>query len=391
MLDQLPDKLLIVDDEPEIGRTLKQFLDDEGYTSLFVSSGSAALDILENDNSYTIALLDIKMPGIDGVTVLKRLKERGSEVAVIMMSGHGSEDLAVACMKDGAEDYISKPFSFEDLLQRIDRTITHRWERIEKKRLEQEKEDFILMLSHDMKNPLTAAIGSIDIISEGCLGTINAEQKEYLHSAIDSCNEVVTMIDNLLDIRKFEAGKLQIKIKPCNPQELISKIVSRYARQTILDGIELTADIDVGSSETAIDESSLSRVLGNLLGNAIKFTPEGGRIIVSCRSVTGSSAQELRTPSYVSTPPDFFENRCFIRLSVRDTGNGIASDELDRIFDRFTQFARKTENKRVGAGLGLTYCKLAIENFQGIIWAESEPEQWSEFIILLPCCSCSGN
>ena len=122
--------------------------------------------------------------------------------------------------------------------------MTHRRERIEKRQLQQEKEDFILMLSHDMKNPLTAVIGSIDIIREGCLGTVNEEQTEYLQSAIDSCNEVVTMIDNLLDIRKFEAGKIQMAIHPYNAHELISRVANQFARPARHDGIELSADLE---------------------------------------------------------------------------------------------------------------------------------------------------
>ncbi len=391
MLDPSLDRILIVDDEPEIGRVLKLFLDDEGYSSSLVTSGSEAMDMLEKSKDYTVVLLDIKMPGLDGVTVLKRLKEIGSDVAVIMMSGHGSEEMAVQCMRDGAEDYISKPFVFEDMLQRIERARTNRSERIEKRRLQQEKDDFILMLSHDMKNPLTAVIGSIDIIREGCLGPINEEQKDYLHSAIDSCREVVTMIDNLLDIRKFEAGKFQMAINTFNAQELIGKIAEQFTRPARHDGIELIVDIEPGTSEIAIDKSALTRVIGNLLGNSLKFTHEGGTITVSCRCIPGDRITELKIPSYLSIPPDFQKNNYFIRLSVHDTGNGIEPDELECIFDRFTQLTRKTGREQGGAGLGLAYCKLVINSFHGLIWAESEADQWSEFIILLPCCYFSSS
>lgn len=388
MLDKYTDKILIVDDEPDIGLVLKQFLDDEGYVSALVCSGSAALELLDSENKYTVVLLDIKMPGLDGVTVLKHLKDMGSNAAVIMMSGHGSEELAVECMRNGAEDYISKPFAFDDMHLRIERARSNRRERLEKQLLQQEKDDFILMLSHDMKNPLTAVIGSIDIIREGCLGAINEEQKEYLHSAIDSCNEVVTMIDNLLDIRKFEADMIQMEIRPHNAQELIEKIAQQFARPARHDGIELVLDIEPGVSTVAIDKRSFTRVLGNLLGNALKFTPEGGRITVASRCVTSAGLSEIKIPSYATIPPAFMDNDCFLRLSVHDTGNGIPESELERIFDRYTQLIRRTERERGGAGLGLAYCKLAINSFHGLIWAESTAEQWSEFIILLPCSSC---
>ncbi|MGB9079672.1 MAG: hybrid sensor histidine kinase/response regulator [Desulfuromonadaceae bacterium] len=387
MLAQSPDKILIVDDEQEIAQVLKQYLAAKGYAPSLASDGATALDMLVNEKDYTVVLLDINMPGLDGVTVLKRLKDEGCDTAVVMMSGHGCEELAVECMKNGAEDYISKPFTLEDMLQRIERARAHRRERIEKQQLQQEREDFILMLSHDMKNPLTAVIGSIDIIREEYLGAVNEEQKDYLQSAIDSCNEVVIMIDNLLDIKKFEAGKIQMEIHPYNAHELISKVANQFTRPARHDGIELSIDLEPGASEIAVDRNAFIRVLGNLLGNALKFTPEGGNITVSCRCIPGVEVPSLKIPVHATIPRDLLEKGCVIRLAVRDTGNGIPADELNRIFDRYTQFTRRTERERGGAGLGLAYCKLAIENFHGMIWAESEGGRGSEFVILLPCCS----
>lgn len=385
MLAQKLDKILIVDDEPEIAQALKLYLDDEGYATSLASNGQTALDMLLNAKDYMVALLDISMPGMDGLTVLKCLHDGGSNTAVIMMSGHGSEELAVECMRNGAEDYIAKPFALEDMLLRIERACVHRRERIEKRLLQQEREDFILMLSHDMKNPLTAVIGSIDIMREGCLGPVNDEQKEYLQSAIDSCNEVVVMIDNLLDIRKFEAGKIQMTVQPCNAHELIGKIANQFARPARHDGIELTVDLEPGCPEITVDKNSFTRVLGNLLGNALKFTPEGGKITVSCRHICGEEVRRAEIPTYAPIPPDFPEKGCFVKLTVSDTGNGIPTDELERIFDRYTQFTRKTGREGGGAGLGLAYCKLAIDSFHGMIWAESEAGEGSGFVILLPC------
>ena len=390
MLTHAHDKILIVDDEEDIGQALKMYLAGAGYAPSLTTDGAVALDMLLNEKDYTVVLLDINMPGLNGVTVLKRLQEAGSDAAVIMMSGHGSEELAVECMKNGAEDYISKPFALADMLQRIERARTHRRERTEKRQLQQEKEDFILMLSHDMKNPLTAVIGSIDIIREGCLGAINEEQTEYLQSAIDSCNEVVTMIDNLLDIRKFEAGKIQMAVHPCNAHELISRVTNQFTRPARHDGIELSVDLEPATSAIAVDKNSFTRVLGNLLGNALKFTPEGGKITVSCRCLSRNELHAV-VPDYVQPPPELLKNSCFVRIAVRDTGSGIPQDELDRIFDRYTQLTRRTERERGGAGLGLAYCKLAIESFHGMIWAECETGQGSEFVILLPCCPDSDN
>jgi signal transduction histidine kinase len=391
MSAKMSTKILIVDDETEIAQILEEYLENEGYKSSLASSGSEALDQLEKDKDYSVVLLDLNMPKIDGLTVLKHIRELYSDTAVIMMTGHGNEELAVECMRNGAEDYITKPFGLLDVLHRIERSSTHRQERLEKHQLQKEKEDFILMLSHDMKNPLTAAIGSIDIIREGCLGEVNEEQGEYLQSAIDSCNEVVVMIDNLLDIRKFEAGKDQLVIRYYNANELVEKIVSQFARLARHDGIELSVDVMPDASEILVDRNAFIRVLGNLITNALKFTLEGGKISVSSRHLTGEEIRTRTIPAYVPVPRDFLEAGHFNLFTVTDTGNGIPADELEPIFDRFTQFSRKSGRERGGAGLGLAYCKMAIEIFQGLIWAESENGQGSTFVILLPCSSKSGS
>lgn len=385
MFFQAPDKILIVDDEPEITASLKLFLEEEGYIAECAVDGKTALDSILNDNGFSLVLLDIGMPDLDGITVLKLLRDSNCDAAVIMMSGHGSEELAVECMKNGAEDYIVKPFALDGLLQRIERARNHRRALIEKRQLEQEKENFSLMLSHDMKNPMTAVIGSIDIIREGRLGPVNEEQVEYLQSAIDSCNEVVTMIDNLLDIRRFEAGKMPLSIMPCNLEEVVRKVTEQFGRTAKHDGIRLSLHFDKSVPDIALDQRAFVRILGNLLGNSLKFTPQGGDITVVCNCIENSDLHGTAIPRHVSIPQSLLNWPRLVKISVSDTGNGIPSQELERIFDRYAQSKSPTGRERGGTGLGLSFCKWAVESFGGIIWAESETGQGSKIVFLLPC------
>jgi len=319
------------------------------------------------------------------VDVLKRIRESGLDVAVIMMTAHGSEDLVVECMTSGAVDYISKPFSLDDTLQRVDRAVANRRMLLSKKRLEQEKEDFLYMLSHDLKNPITVVIGSIDIMREGRLGPVNTEQVEYLQSAIDSCNEVVAMIDNLLDVQRFETGRMPVVLRPHSPAAIAAAAVERFSKAAEYEGVELALETDGGTTEIAVDRNLMYRVFANLLVNAIKFTPEGGNIKVSCRCIRNGAAHRIRIPVHFIPPAGFANRHCFVRISVKDTGNGIPHEDLDHIFERYTQSHNAAGRERGGAGLGLAFCKLAVESFNGIIWAESEAGAGSEFIILLPC------
>jgi signal transduction histidine kinase len=379
-----PDRILIVDDEPDIAVILKLHLEDCGYTTDWAGDGEAAWNML-NTGSYSLALMDIRMPGMSGVELLNRISAAGLDTSVIMMTAHGSEDLAVECMKTGAFDYFTKPFSLDDMLQRVERAITLRRTLKDKKKLEQEKEEFFLMLSHDLKNPITAVIGAVDIMREGRLGPVNAEQEEYLQSAIDSCIEVVTMVDNLLDVQRFESGRMPITIRPCDPTEIAATAVKRFIRAAEHDGIELRLDVAESMPEIEVDRNAMGRVLANLLANAVKFTPEDGSITVSCRCIENNEAHNIRIPVYVRVPGSFSSRQCFVCISVKDSGNGIPAKDLGRIFERYTQSANATVREKGGAGLGLAFCKMAVESFNGIIWAESIQEEGSEFIILLPC------
>jgi signal transduction histidine kinase len=313
------------------------------------------------------------------------LRRHQPQLPVLLMTAHAAVERAVEAMRQGAFDYITKPFSPDDILRRVERALDNRRLAMEKKKLEQEKDDFFFMLSHDLKNPITAVIGTIDIMREGRLGPVNSEQVEYLQSAIDSCNEVVAMVDNLLDVQRFEAGRMPVVIRPCAPSEIASAAIERFRKAAEHDGIELFLDMEGDQTEVAVDRHLMNRVLANLLVNALKFTPQGGTITVSCRCVRNSEAQRIRIPVCFVPPAGFASRRCFIRISVKDTGHGIPHDDLDHIFERFVQSHQGVARERGGAGLGLAFCKMAVESFNGVIWAESEAGAGSEFIILLPC------
>jgi len=378
------DRILIIDDEELVAKVLELHLGVAGYPYDWAMNGQKALEQLAS-RPYSLALLDICMPGMSGVEVLEKIKESGSDIAVVMMSGHGSEDIAVKCMKSGALDYVTKPFELNDVLQRIEQALVHRATLLEKRRLEREKDDFISMLSHDMKNPLTAAIGSIDITREGRLGPVNEEQEEYLQSAIDSCNEVVSMIDNLLSIYRFEAGRMHLNVQPCDPGDILPPLVNRFTLLARREGTELVADLETNLPWVAVDRNAFSRTIGNLLGNALKFTSEGGEITLSCHPLTREEAMNITIPDYAAPSAESLlgGHERFVRFSVRDTGSGIPLEDHGKIFERFVQSRREGKNYG-GAGLGLAYCKLIVEKIGGAIWVVSEPDRGSEFIIILP-------
>jgi two-component system, sensor histidine kinase and response regulator len=377
-------KILVVDDEPDIALILKLYLEEAGYSITRAKDGESCLAILANE-PFSLVLLDINLPQMNGIEVLEKIMEIDRDISVLMMTGNGSESMAVKCMKIGAHDYFAKPFSLEDVLHRVEQALEYKEIIKAKKRLEQEKNDFVYMLSHDLKNPITAVVGSIDIIREGRLGPVNEEQVDYLQSAIECCSEVVSMIDNMLDIHRMESGLMQLSIRPCDPAEIIRSDLNKCSLIATREGIDLTADIDKNLPQIAVDKMVFSRIVSNLLGNAIKFTPEGGNIVLTCSIIQSDTPETLGIPSYI---PSETRNQLLLkrllRLSIKDNGLGIPIEDQENIFKRFVQ-SKRSDRESGGAGLGLAYCKMTIEKLGGVIWVESEPDKGSEFIFLLPC------
>ena len=387
------EKILVVSDQADNAGVIAQQLLEAGFATTWVGDDAAAISALESED-FSLALLDVMTPKANGIEVLSHIRDTGKNTAVIMMTSGCNENLAVEHVKGGVVDYLSKPFTADDMLQRVMRAIANRRVLLEKQRLEQEKDDFVSMLSHDMKNPLTAVIGSIDIMREGRLGPVNEEQAEYLHAAIDSCNEVIAMIDNLLDIHRFEAGRMQMNLTVHGAAEILRTVTRRFKRIAEHDGIRLKERLSHEMPKIAVDKNAFSRVIANLLANAVKFTPEGGEIIVSCLCQKDTEMPWERLPAYVNLPEGFADQGCHVRVSVRDTGSGISADDLGLIFERYVQSRSGVGRERGGAGLGLAFCKMAVEECGGVIWAESEAGDGSEFTILLPChingTECSG-
>jgi two-component system, sensor histidine kinase and response regulator len=214
---------------------------------------------------------------------------------------------------------------------------------------------------------------------------VNQEQVDYLHSAIDSCNEVIIMIDNLLDIHRFETGTMQMNIRRYNVKEIVQAVAGHFMRVTEFDGIKLKQELAEETPEIDVDRNVLQRVIVNLLNNAVKFTPEGGEIVVSCGYRAGSEIHGIPIPDCVTIPKGFADQHCFVMLSVRNTGNGIPAEDLDCIFSSYEQSRGENGRGRRGVCLGLAFCRMAVESCGGVIWVENEAGRGSEFIILLPC------
>lgn len=222
------------------------------------------------------------------------------------------------------------------------------------------KSDFIATVSHELRTPLTVMQCNIDIVSDGTAGPLNDKQKNFLGIAINNVGRLGRLINDILDLSKLEGGKVKYKIIKGNLNEMINSVVKSYETVAQKKGLKLYERLDPFLPLVDIDQDRVNQVLYNLMTNAMKFTQNG--------SITVESKKD--------------GNR--VMVTVEDTGGGIQTEEMHKLFERFEQIRAAGAPKAEGTGLGLAICKQIIEQLGGEIWAESEYGKGSRFIFTLP-------
>jgi signal transduction histidine kinase len=360
--------ILIVDDEATNIKLIKALLLKEGYRFLSASDGEEALAVA-NDRIPDLILLDVMMPGIDGFEVCRRLKEKEKfkDVPIIMVTALKEKEHKVNAMEVGADDFICKPIDQTELFIRVKSLLRIKsyhdallksYHEISRKNnqlreLEKVKEGLTHMIIHDLNNYFMAISGNLQIMGFD-IEPHQVKMSKYMSNCLDSITEVTDMVRGLLDIHKMEEGKLVLKKKEIKLEMIIRTIVKTF--EQVANKNKIVISLLSPEKETLIhgDPGLLKRVMANLVSNALRHTPSGGAIEIKI-----SSNQEDRR----------------IRLSVKDTGDGLATEYHEKIFEKFEQVNLKEKGVRQGAaGLGLSFCKMAVEAHQGKIWVESEGE-----------------
>ena len=372
-------KILIVDDEIKNIRLFKAMLMSESYLTLEALSGEQALEMVSVVNPDLI-LLDVMMPGINGFDVCRKLKraEETKIIPIVMVTALSEKAHRLEALEAGADDFLSKPVDRSELVVRAKSLLRIKTyhdelrarnseiaEQNEKLReLQKIKEGLTHMIIHDLNNPLSSIIGALDLISlkesalsQKSLGSMNA--------CLDYCRDLKDMILSLLGIHRMEEGKLNLDIELSNITELIREVMQQSEFKAMKNQVRLFANGSKAPYTVAIDRGLIKRVILNLLSNAIRHTPTGGKV-------------EVKTDLNIADES--------IRIQVVDTGNGLAPEYHQKVFDKFEQVCLNQEGVALGSGgLGLAFCKMAVEAHGGKIWVESEGEgQGANFQFTLP-------
>jgi PAS domain S-box-containing protein len=246
----------------------------------------------------------------------------------------------------------------------------------QEKELEQLREDYTSMLIHDLRAPLTSIMNGVMMVQRGLSGPVTDQQRELLKIAYQGSQTMLELINNLLDIAKMEQGELKIDLRPLSPYMLIDKAVERLRGSATSARVEIEHALAVNLPLIEADEEKVARMLQNLLDNAIKFSRHGGAVTVGAHTAGANITPSPAMP--LQRAPD---SGAWLVMWVQDRGIGIPPAYFERIFEKFGQVGGR---KVRGTGLGLTFCKLAVEAHGGQIWVESEEGQGSVFAFALP-------
>jgi signal transduction histidine kinase len=232
----------------------------------------------------------------------------------------------------------------------------------------QHKSEFLANMSHELRTPLNAILGFSEVLNDGIFGELNAKQAEYMRDIQSSGHHLLSLINDILDLSKVEAGRMELLVEAFDVPSAVESAMTLVRERAMRQGVTLTLDLDKSLNEFTGDERKFKQVLLNLLSNAVKFTPEGGRVSVKANAT-----------------PDG------LQVSVRDTGVGIALENQEKIFDAFQQAANGYSGKREGTGLGLTLARQFVAMHGGKMWLESTPGAGSTFTFNMVAQLCPGN
>jgi signal transduction histidine kinase len=386
-------KVLVVDDEENVVVTIKAILQLDGYDVATTTSGVEARAMVR-DVEYDLVLTDLRLEDGDGLDVLKAVRESHPETVTIMLTGYASLESAVQALRAGAYDYLVKPSEVEELRstvsrglerrrlgqelrkrvveleranreiadlnsslqRRIDEATAELKERYEQlKELDRMKSQFLSIASHELKTPITAMSGFLQValrrvrrLTEDAAATPMTEGlrsvTEQLEVVYRQTGKLARLIDELLDVSRIQTGRIEFRYGDVDMGELANEVAARMQLTTSTHQISVERD---SQSVVTADRDHLEQVLNNLVTNAIKYSPGGGPITIDVRPDSSG-----------------------VRLSVTDQGIGIPEKELEAIFGLFYRSPDRAARDAAGMGLGLYISKEIVVRHGGRIWAE---------------------
>lgn len=342
--------LLLVEDNAPDARYVQELLGTPAYLWVHATNLGDAYDRI-GEGSFDVILLDLSLPDGNGLETFLSMIGCVTTVPIIILTGLDDEDVALAAVKLGAQDYILKREINEYILSRAIRYAIERKQFDEgSKRLAilEQHEEFMATLTHDLKNPLIGANRILELMAEEVMGVVTSEQSDLLLGLRDNNKLLLSMIQNLIEVYRFEKDVNAVFLENTDLLRIIESCVDDIAPIAKNRDIKVNKVFPQNLKEVMADASAIRRVVQNLLDNALKFTPSGGQITLAVRPTNG-----------------------MVELEIEDTGPGMSTEEQSKLFQRFSQ-GRVGKKYTPGTGLGLYLCKKIVDAHNGAISCSSQ-------------------
>lgn len=370
--------ILVIDDEPGIRQGCRRALAPYGYKVETAENGEIGLSKVRSGH-FDLVLLDIMMPGISGIDLISLIHEHDPEIVCVIITGYATVELAVRAIKQGAYDFLTKPFSTDDLLLVVNQGLERRQLSLEAKRLQtieieaqrlaeekarleeldRAKVAFIRLVTHELQAPLSAIITYLDLILSGYISP--EQEREYLGKSLERAKEQLALINDLLEFGKLKEVKTFGKQERLRVENVLRNVLQELEPQATEKGLNLIVEIAPDLAPVFIAADQMKSVWTNLISNAIKYTPSQGSISIRLN-----------------------QDDSHIVGEVADTGIGIPEDARESLFSEFFRARNAKELNIPGTGLGLAIVKQIVEKAGGEISVESEVGKGSKFTFFLP-------
>ena len=367
-------KVLLIEDDVVDQMAFERYVKKEGlpYDYKIASSVSEAKEILTS-TSFDIIVTDFSLGDGNAFDLL----ELKGDCPVVMMTGAGDEETAKEGYRKGVNGFLIKTTHSSHLKYlpvEVENAINHartKKELIKAKEIAEAatraKSEFLANMSHELRTPLNAIIGFSDMIRTGLSGDVSEKQAEFIEDIYSSGEHLLSLINDILDLSKIESGNMDIQYSSINLEKLIQRSTLFFKEKMLNNKLKLTVEIDLSTDCLEVDERLIKQVVINLISNAVKFTPEGGSIIVGTKKDEDNSNSDG-----------------MIEIYVKDTGIGIKKEDTHLLFEPFKQIESVYTKKYEGTGLGLALCKDIVELHGGELKVASEWGKGSCFSFTIP-------
>jgi signal transduction histidine kinase len=362
----MSNRVLIVDDSEDDIVMLQRFLASEDTVSRGLND-SAEAERVFNEFEPDLVLLDLHMPQPDGLEILRRLRDARARLGflpVVVLTGDAGQGARNSALDLGADDYLTKPLDRQEVVLRVRNLLSARRLHVELARAYRHKSEFLASMSHELRTPLSSIIGFSELLITDTTGRFDDPTRQKFLAEINSGGRyLLSLINDILDLSKFEAGQMVLRIENVLIADIVHSVLSTMESLATKKAIRLEADMDAAGQVLA-DSGKLKQILLNLVSNAVKFTPDGGRVTISSQRLADA-----------------------VEISVSDTGIGIAESDREHLFEEFRQLDSTIARQQHGTGLGLALTKRFVELHGGQLRLDSELGKGSVFTLTLPLTS----